>query len=96
LLAYSTLKRSSKEAKVRDRRGETNSSMRLKFLVVVWSVLAVTLCARAQESNSCASLMNFKSSNIQITHTAPIPAGGEPNPFKPSDGVTVLLKYRMW
>ncbi len=59
--------------------------MRLKSLwLVLCSAFAVASSAGAQEMNSCASLMNFKSPNIEITHAAPIPAGTtEPNPYGP-------------
>jgi len=48
----------------------------------LWPVLVLTTCAWAQQTNSCASLMNFKSSGLEITKAALIAAGStEPNPF---------------
>lgn len=47
-------------------------------------LLAVCSLARAQQSNSCASLMNFKAPNVEITRAASIPAGTTvPNLFGP-------------
>ena len=54
----------------------------LRFFV--WPVFAMASCAWGQEVNSCAKLMNFKSSGVEITKATPIAAGTtEPDPFGP-------------
>ncbi len=51
---------------------------------LVCSVFMLTACAWAQQSNSCAKLINFKATNLQITKAASIPAGTTvPNLFGP-------------
>jgi len=44
--------------------------------------LTPTSCASGQESNSCASLLNFRTSGVEITKAAAIAVGStEPNPL---------------
>ena len=51
---------------------------------IVWPVVALTTCAWAQQANSCASLMYFKASSVEISKAAPIAVGTtEPNPYGP-------------
>lgn len=59
--------------------------MRLKSVgLVVCSAFTVASSAGAQEMNSCARLLNFKSPSVEITKAAPIAAGTtEPNPYGP-------------
>ena len=58
--------------------------MRSQFLRnMLWAFVAVN-CASAQQSNSCAGLMNFKAPAVEITKSAAIAAGTtEPNPWGP-------------
>ncbi len=58
--------------------------MRSQFLRnMLWAFVAVN-CASAQQSNSCADLMNFKAPAVEITKSAAIAAGTtEPNPWGP-------------
>lgn len=56
--------------------------MHSRFLRAAWAVVALAACSLAQQTNSCASLMNFKSAGVEITKTAPSAAGNtEPNPY---------------
>ena len=59
--------------------------MRLRSVgLVVCSAFIVASSAGAQEMNSCARLLNFKSPGVEITKAAPIAAGTtEPNPYGP-------------
>ena len=58
--------------------------MRSQFLRnMLWAFVTVN-CASAQQSNSCADLMNFKAPAVEITKSAAIAAGTtEPNPWGP-------------
>jgi hypothetical protein len=48
----------------------------------IWLVLTQSTCAWAQQTDSCATLMNFKASGVEITKAVPIAAGStEPNPY---------------
>jgi hypothetical protein len=48
----------------------------------IWLVLTSSTCAWAQQTDSCATLMNFKASGVEITKAVPIAAGStEPNPY---------------
>jgi hypothetical protein len=49
--------------------------MRSQLLSTVLCVLVSAGWAWAQQPSSCASLMNFKSPNVEITKAAPISAG---------------------
>lgn len=52
--------------------------------VTLCSVFCLTTAVSAQQANSCVGLMNSKSSGVEITKAAPIPAGStEPNPYGP-------------
>lgn len=52
------------------------------LLVIVWLAIAPASCAWGQQGDTCASLMNVKSSGVEITIAAPIAAGStEPNPY---------------
>jgi Tannase and feruloyl esterase len=49
-----------------------------------WLVLVLATCARAQQPNSCTSLIGVKAAGVEITEAAPIAAGTiEPNPYGP-------------
>src|ERR1035437_8086768 len=51
---------------------------------IVWAALGVAPCAWAQQAASCGDLMKFKSPDVEITKSAPIPAGTtEANPYGP-------------
>jgi hypothetical protein len=56
--------------------------MHSQFLrTMIWVVFTSSACAWAQ-ANSCAGLMNFKGSSVEITKAASIAAGStEPNPY---------------
>jgi len=43
--------------------------------VTIWFVFALAISAQAQESNSCASLMNFKAPRVEITKAESVAAG---------------------
>jgi hypothetical protein len=63
---------------------------------IVWPVLALTPCAWAQQANSCASLMNFKAANVEISKAAPIAAGTtEPNPWGPGHSAPIPAYCRV-
>ena len=50
---------------------------------MLWVFVAVN-CVSAQQPNSCAGLMSFKTPNLEITKSAAIAAGTtEPNPWGP-------------
>src|SRR5271157_2573263 len=54
------------------------------LLVILWPAFALASSAWAQQVNSCATLMNFKSPGVEITRTAQLAAGTtEPNPYGP-------------
>ncbi|MGA2570103.1 MAG: DUF6351 family protein [Terracidiphilus sp.] len=47
----------------------------------IWTILALTPCAWAQQTDSCAGLQNFKAQGVEITKAASIAAGTtEPTP----------------
>jgi len=63
---------------------------------IVWPVLALSTCAWAQQANSCASLMNFKAANVEISKAAPIAAGTtEPNPWGPGHSAPIPAYCRV-
>src|ERR1035437_7114839 len=52
------------------------------FRALVWLLCVRAACASAQQIGSCAALMKFKSPDVEITKSAPIPAGTtEANPY---------------
>src|SRR5271157_3848759 len=54
------------------------------LLVILWPAFALASSVWAQQVNSCATLMNFKSPGVEITKAAQIVAGTtEPNPYGP-------------
>lgn len=63
--------------------------MRLKSVgFVVCSAFTVASCAGAQEMNSCARLLNFKSPRVEITKAAPTSFESAPvfyGNFQPGD-----------
>jgi Tannase and feruloyl esterase len=66
----------------------------LRFFV--WPVFALASCAWGQEVKSCAKLMNFKSSGVEITKATPIAAGTtEPDPFGPGRSVPLPAYCRV-
>jgi feruloyl esterase len=69
--------------------------MSIQFLrTMIWPVLALTPCLWAQQTNSCANLLNFKAPGVEITKAAPIAAGStEPVPFAPPGQSFVLPAY---
>jgi feruloyl esterase len=56
--------------------------MSARFLqTMIWPVLVLAPFVWAQQTNSCANLLNFKASGVEISKAAPIAAGStEPNP----------------
>src|SRR6266496_4723472 len=62
---------------------------------MLWAFVAVN-CASAQQSNSCASLMNFKAPAVEITRSAAIAAGTtEPNPWGPGHSAPIPAYCRV-
>ena len=59
--------------------------MHLRFWrTMVWTVLALSPFACAQQAASCGDLMQFKAPGVEISKAAPIAAGTtEPNPWGP-------------
>jgi len=49
--------------------------MRLRFLKTMLWIFASAGCIWAQQPGSCANLLNFKTSNVEITKAAPIASG---------------------
>src|ERR1019366_4599570 len=63
---------------------------------IVWPVLALSTGAWAQQVNSCASLINFKSPGFEISKAAPIAAGTtEPNPWGPGHSAPIPAYCRV-
>src|SRR5271165_3600550 len=63
---------------------------------IVWSVLMLSTSGFAQQANSCASLMNFKASNGEISKAAAIAAGTtEPNPWGPGHSAPIPAYCRV-
>ena len=66
------------------------------FRRLVWAVFALAAYTSAQQTNSCAGLMKFKSAGVEITHAAPIPAGTtEPNPYGPGHSAPIPAYCRV-
>jgi len=63
---------------------------------LVWAVFALATCASAQQANSCAGLIEFKSAGVEITKAAPIAAGTtEPNPYGPGHSAPIPAYCRV-
>lgn len=63
---------------------------------IAWPVLLLSTTGFAQQSNSCASLMNFKAPGVEISKAAPIPAGTtEPNPWGPGHSAPIPAYCRV-
>jgi feruloyl esterase len=61
---------------------------------MIWLILALAPCLWAQQTNSCANLLNFKAPGVEITKAAPIAAEStEPIPFAPAGQSLVLPAY---
>lgn len=61
---------------------------------MIWPILALAPCLWAQQTNSCANLLNFKAPGVEITKAAPIAAGStESIPFAPPGQSLVLPAY---
>jgi feruloyl esterase len=61
---------------------------------MIWPILALAPCLWAQQTNSCANLLNLKAPGVEITKVAPIAAGStEPIPFAPPGQSLVLPAY---
>jgi feruloyl esterase len=56
----------------------------LRFITWTWAALAMATCASAQRIDSCASLLNFKTPQVEITKAAEIAPGSTvPNLYGP-------------
>src|SRR5450631_265400 len=63
---------------------------------IAWTVLLLSASGFAQQSNSCASLMNFKAPGVEISKAAPIAAGTtEPNPWGPGHSAPIPAYCRV-
>jgi len=63
---------------------------------IAWPVLLLSTTGFAQQSNSCASLMNFKAPGVEISKAAPIAAGTtEPNPWGPGHSAPIPAYCRV-
>lgn len=63
---------------------------------IAWPVLLLSTSGFAQQSNSCASLMNFKAPGVEISKAAPIAAGTtEPNPWGPGHSAPIPAYCRV-
>jgi hypothetical protein len=66
------------------------------FRRLVWPVFVLAACASAQQIDSCAGLMKFKSLSVEITKAAPIAAGtAEPNPYGPGNSAPLPAYCRV-
>ncbi len=63
---------------------------------IAWPVLVLSTSGFAQQSNSCASLMNFKAPGVEISRAALIAAGTtEPNPWGPGHSASIPAYCRV-
>ncbi len=63
---------------------------------IAWPVLLLSASGFAQQSNSCASLTNFKAPGVEISKAAPIAAGTtEPNPWGPGHSAAIPAYCRV-
>jgi hypothetical protein len=73
--------------------------MRFQILrPIVWPFFALALVsgASAQQTNACASLMNFKAARVEITKATPIAEGTtEPNPYGPGHSAPIPAYCRV-
>jgi Tannase and feruloyl esterase len=62
----------------------------------VWLTLLLSASGFAQQSNSCASLVNFKAPGVEISKASPIAAGTtEPNPWGPGHSAAIPAYCRV-
>jgi Tannase and feruloyl esterase len=71
--------------------------MHLQFWrAIAWPVLLLSASGFAQQSNSCASLLNFKAQGVEISKATPIAAGTtEPNPWGPGHSAPIPAYCRV-
>ena len=62
---------------------------------IVWPTLLLSASGFAQQSNSCASLMQFKAESVEISKAAPIAGTTEPNSGGPGHSAPIPAYCRV-